>query len=289
MWTSKHIFIHDYELIDDYLKEILLPLAEKELTNEYFFIRYWDGGPHVRLRYKNNEDNIHFERQLHSLLDQFKERHLDWVFKSIVDDERVRKTEGEGTGVTYPNFSIQSINYFPEFERYGGESVMNISEEIFVISSKFASNIIRNIPRNKRYAIGYDLMFECGKLAEEMGLIDNRSDFFYEYNLIWKNFHNQPEHKELASFLYQRAKSMEVKGPLKPYKPYLTLLKEKISNIVQNQSAYKKKDVYFILISHIHMLNNRLGVSPDREYIFSKILCDYHRGKKLHAYQKEEG
>ncbi|RLL42886.1 lantibiotic biosynthesis protein [Oceanobacillus piezotolerans] len=276
MWISKHIFIHDYPLIDDYLKHVLLPLADRELADGYFFIRYWDGGPHVRLRYKGSGDSDRFTHLLQSTLEEFKREHRDWPFQKMKEDQRVKRTEGEGSGIAYPNFSIQSIDYHPEIYRYGGENVMGISEDIFMASSKFASVIIQQLPRNKRYVIAYDMMYECGKLAEEMQWIKDRRSFFYDYHMIWKEFKDQPNFSSLSHSLKSRTRHLESKKTLKPYQSYINLLKEKMLDIYGLQSIYKEHEVYYILISHMHMLNNRLGVSPDREYIFSSILYDYY-------------
>ncbi|MBU5467371.1 thiopeptide-type bacteriocin biosynthesis protein [Virgibacillus sp. MSJ-26] len=281
MWISKHIFIHDYQLIDTYLKDVLLPLADKELSGSYFFIRYWDGGPHVRIRYKekkNKTDNS-FEYKLQWSLEQFRIENKNWDFKTVIDDERVENTEGKGSGISHPNFSIQSIDYNPEYLRYGGQSVMNISEEIFKASSEFASSIIQQVSRNKRYQIAFDVMYECGRLIEKMGLIQNLKQFYQDYFMVWIEFQNQPDFEQLKKALIKRAGQLENKDTLKPYRPYLSFLEEKMNQIRKNQSVYKEHEIFYIAISHMHMLNNRLGVSPDYEYIFSKILFDYYQEK----------
>ena len=36
MWTSKHIFIHDYKLVDVFLQENLLPLINRCALDKWF-------------------------------------------------------------------------------------------------------------------------------------------------------------------------------------------------------------------------------------------------------------
>ncbi|QAS52233.1 thiopeptide-type bacteriocin biosynthesis protein [Halobacillus litoralis] len=277
MWVSRHIFIHDYQLIDEFLAHHLLPFMDNEWPGEYFFIRYWDGGPHIRLRYKWEESRKGIDEELFEMLSEFCAEYEDWHFAPIDHDERVSKTEGGGAGIFYPNFSIQDIDYHPELVRYGGNTAMGASEDIFVASTQLASTVIQKISRNKRYAISFDLMYECGKLARKLGIIDSVEDFFKDYNLVWKHFSDQPEYPGLTDYLKQRTEKREMNGVVEAYKPYLSFLGEKMRMIIYHQESYDKQNVYYILISHIHMFNNRLGVSPEREYYFSKVLHEYHQ------------
>ena len=54
MWTSKHIFIHDYKLVDVFLQENLLPLINRCALDKWFY-SVLARGPHIRLRYKIKE------------------------------------------------------------------------------------------------------------------------------------------------------------------------------------------------------------------------------------------
>nr|WP_241652848.1 lantibiotic dehydratase C-terminal domain-containing protein [Lysinibacillus sphaericus] len=120
MWVSKHLFIHDYVLIEEFLKECLLPYLDREKVR-YFFIRYWDGGPHIRLRYQTAQDAAEkIEKELEHLLESFHLKHSSHSFQAISYDEAIIQTEGIVPTAPYPNFSIQAIEYVPELNRYGG-------------------------------------------------------------------------------------------------------------------------------------------------------------------------
>ncbi len=120
MWVSKHLFIHDYVLIEEFLKECLLPYLDREKVR-YFFIRYWDGGPHIRLRYQTAQDAAEkIEKELEHLLESFHLKHSSQSFQAISYDEAIIQTEGIVPTAPYPNFSIQAIEYVPELNRYGG-------------------------------------------------------------------------------------------------------------------------------------------------------------------------
>lgn len=51
-WLSYHIFYHGDQdlLLMGCIRPMILRLRTSNLVNDYFFIRYWNGGPHVRLR-----------------------------------------------------------------------------------------------------------------------------------------------------------------------------------------------------------------------------------------------
>ncbi|MDA6131158.1 hypothetical protein OSK38_27810, partial [Escherichia coli] len=64
-WKAYHVFYHGNLdiLIQQCIKPITKKLLSEGIAEKFFFIRYWEGGPHIRLRvnqlaedsYKNEE------------------------------------------------------------------------------------------------------------------------------------------------------------------------------------------------------------------------------------------
>ena len=53
-WLSLHVFLSDPVRTERYLRERLHPAIQRwradRLLDRWFFIRYWEGGPHLRIR-----------------------------------------------------------------------------------------------------------------------------------------------------------------------------------------------------------------------------------------------
>ncbi|AIY78388.1 TPA: thiopeptide-type bacteriocin biosynthesis protein [Bacillus tropicus] len=274
MWTSKHIFIHDYKLVDVFLKEKLLPLINQCALDKWFFIRYWQGGPHIRLRYKIKELQVKhvFEKELEDTLRDFQLEYQNEKFSEVSYDDRVVQLEGVKDLKVYPNFSIQDILYVPEVARYGGEEAVSFSEELFSYSSELASYVIQEIAWPKRYIIAFDVMFYSYKMAEKLGIAPAREVFFSSYNQVWSSFKDREELSKIQSLLQTRLEQLENKESIpKVYNNYFESMENNLKLIMEHQNIYTKETIYYILISHIHMLNNRLGLSPQNEYLLSRV------------------
>lgn len=270
MWISKHLFIHDYLLIEEFLKDSLLPYLDKEKVR-YFFIRYWDGGPHIRLRYQTEPEAAEkFEKDLDQLLESFQQKHKSHTFQPISYEKAIVQTEGIKPTAPYPNFSIQTIDYVPELNRYGGEVAMVLSEELFEHSSRFAGQIIQKLNRNQRYVLAIDLMYLCTEIARELGYIEKHETMFLAYREIWTQFSKNNTSENLYKVISNRISSLK-KGELaiEFYQPYLKVFKSLLAQIKLCQATFEPEYAFYIVISHLHMLNNRLGVSPEYEFIFS--------------------
>ncbi|MGE7984986.1 thiopeptide-type bacteriocin biosynthesis protein [Lysinibacillus fusiformis] len=270
MWVSKHLFIHDYVLIEEFLKECLLPYLDREKVR-YFFIRYWDGGPHIRLRYQTAQEVAKkIEKDLEHLLESFHLKHSSHSFQAISYDEAIIQTEGIVPTAPYPNFSIQAIEYVPELNRYGGEAAMSLSEELFVHSSKFAGQIIQKLNRTQRYVLAIDLMYNCTKIAQELGYIEKHETMFHAYREIWTQFSQNKTPEQIYKVINNRIDQLK-NGELaiEFYQPYLKVFKSMLAQIKLCQTTMEPKYAFYIVISHLHMLNNRLGISPEYEFIFS--------------------
>ena len=53
-WVSIHVFLADTPLMEDYLCHHAIPCIRRwrreGWVRDWFFVRYWEGGPHLRLR-----------------------------------------------------------------------------------------------------------------------------------------------------------------------------------------------------------------------------------------------
>jgi lantibiotic biosynthesis dehydratase-like protein len=147
-WVSAHAFY--YEDLDRLVVDVIAPLTEDMtedgLAHRWFFLRYWDGGPHVRLRVlpAREEDRAEVEELIGDRFGTYFARNP--AAGSVGQDEyaRIARLLAHWEGVPshserlYPNNSVSFIPYRREHDRYGRGASMDAVEQHFVESSRIA-------------------------------------------------------------------------------------------------------------------------------------------------------
>lgn len=133
-WLSAYLYYD--EPWERFLTEAVLPYAEiveqTGIAESWFFIRYWDRGPHIRLRFKTSPDII--EKMLRPNLEEHFLNYFDSAPSFRTDPPYPTRIPDSYKWL--PNNSVQYDVYLPELDRYGGEEGMRIAERHFAISSK---------------------------------------------------------------------------------------------------------------------------------------------------------
>lgn len=179
-WIAGYLYYSGSQ--DEFLKKAVFPfveiLNEKEAYKQFFFIRYFERGTHIRLRFKTDNEiaskivKPFFVEYFSEYFEKFPSVRMepDWV-KTLPEDQK-----------WFPNNTIHFFEYEPEIERYSGFKGMEISEEHFQICSETVLSALNesnawNYP--KAMGIAMQLMtsfcFAVGMNKEEM------IDFFSNY------------------------------------------------------------------------------------------------------------
>jgi len=139
-WLAVYLYYN--EPWETFLKQGVFPIVKKiigeQFADEYFFIRYWEKGPHVRLRFKGDE------KILSTKIKPILIKHFNRFFAdnpSQREELKMHESVSEKFSL-HPNNSIQFIEYEPEIERYGGEFGILIAEKQFMNSSNAILEII---------------------------------------------------------------------------------------------------------------------------------------------------
>lgn len=119
-WLSAHIFYNgDPQLL---LNNLVSPLLDRT-GHSAFFIRYWENGPHIRLRMQVSADEI---TRLKTLLAD----HCHSFFAHYP--------------ALYRHDALQFIPYQPELQRYGNAQSLPWAERQFIASSAYVLQHLRN-------------------------------------------------------------------------------------------------------------------------------------------------
>ena len=179
-WLSAHLYYSDP--IEDFLSEAVTPFIRTAIStgiaSQYFFIRYKERGPHIRLRLKAAPNSIE------DLLKPNLEEHFNSYFL-LHPSKRTDPRYPEGFPDQHkwlPNNSIQFVPYQAETKRYGGPSGLSISENHFQLSSEASLYYIQEKRKEWSYyeALGIGIKLHLS-FAHSLGMNSHETLAFFKF------------------------------------------------------------------------------------------------------------
>lgn len=159
-WLSTHFFYADdlTTPIVHWVSPLIAELRSRNWLDKYFFVRYWQGGPHIRLRLLPSPT-----ANLEALKALLEEQTLNFVSAhpstSKIDPQRYDEATARLSWAEYhtdqrvplyPNNSCQYLPYEPEYHHYGGPAAMPHIETFFMASSDLAADLLaQGLTRNQ--------------------------------------------------------------------------------------------------------------------------------------------
>lgn len=276
MWISYHLFMWDITKFDDLLREVFLNFENNKIIN-YFFIRYWEGGPHIRIRVKQ-ESNV-----TNKLVYQCTKRSIDNFFLLSPDSKNVYLDKNDfylnnftdGIKVNpnkmpwYKNGDIVSIDYIPEIQRYGGINLIQTSEQAFICSSALVKDLLYMEPTTKKKLFLLFAVFN--KIAISI-FKDNTNDlelFIQNSKKFWDDFHIDPINIKIFDKEKFWDYIFEISSKLVLLDSFNNFLNKLQSIYFYNGISLKYKRS--IIFSQFHMFANRLGVPISFELFFYNL------------------
>lgn len=276
-WLSYHIFCHNL-IQHDRIICILNKWAIQEEISCFFFIRYWEGGPHIRFRIKTLES---LNKNYHKILSELLESELSNDDIKLTKDQYYKghKLDGEKIPLEklpwYENNSIVSIPYVRENERYGGCELIEKAESVFYHSSQFAAAMLEEF-LNCHMIIRlffYIYTYEQIKIEIIKKKINFDFDRFYAncYS-YWSELYGINEETYIVSVIDTIKHSFEEKEEkinrsfsfIKPIIKY-SFIKNLIEYLEAVYQLRGKKMMRSVLFSQMHMFANRLGIPIEYE------------------------
>ncbi|MGC5331341.1 thiopeptide-type bacteriocin biosynthesis protein [Micromonospora sp. DT62] len=179
-WSALHVHLNaGSECTEKVLREHIVPtttdlLARGEISS-WFFVRYWEGGPHLRWRVADATPET-VRRMRAGLVDAVAAlppparelRPADWYAQFGVHtsdqtdgNDHVDAGHGAGDGPElgwHPHGTVREQPYLPEVDRYGGPDAISAAEELFAASSRVAAALL-DAPPARRRSTAVDLLF----------------------------------------------------------------------------------------------------------------------------------
>ncbi|MCL7459400.1 thiopeptide-type bacteriocin biosynthesis protein [Micromonospora echinofusca] len=173
-WSALHVHLHaGSEGTETVLREHIVPtttdlLARGEISS-WFFVRYWEGGPHLRWRVADATPET-VRRMRAGLVEAVAAlppparelRPADWYAQfGVHTSDRTDVGHGAGGGPElgwHPHGTVLEQPYRPEVDRYGGPDAIGAAEELFAASSRVAVALL-DAPPARRRSTAVDLLF----------------------------------------------------------------------------------------------------------------------------------
>lgn len=268
-WIAVHVYYRTDQ--DDLLLRCVGPLAGRlRLAGDidrFFFLRYWQGGLHLRLRWHCRPDRADAVRdRVHHELRTYLARRPS---RQPVDPaghaaalQRLARLEGErAEAAIVPDNSVLDATYEPELGKYGGAAGVAAAEQVFDHSSRAVLRglqLCRSRPK-ARLGLGVRMMMltlgAAGLPAgEAAGFLARYADFWSAYlppgaRRRWP---------ELAAGYDAGGYPPAALG----VDPELDRLAGEWAAAVAGAVAGRDSQLLF---NHLHTHNNRLGIAPAHE------------------------
>jgi hypothetical protein len=274
-WRSWHLHVSDLRVgaTDQILNQVVRP-ALANRSHPWFFVRYWQYGPHIRLRVANLDDQaaVHLEGVLRRRLDE-----VPGGAGPTLSDEDYRRqaaplaAAGEGgqaleVGNLWPP-GVYSQAYHPELDRYGGAPLLASSEALFQTASSLALAFVgRQAPEGARCGLG----FQATRAAlGVLGDAERRGAFCRRAGAGWQAWAARGGAAGQGKYPAPVAASPR-EGHLAP--PVRRWVDQLRSSMTLWRDATSETVAEQILQSHVHMLHNRLGLSVSQEHTHYRAL-----------------
>ncbi|MFB7909112.1 thiopeptide-type bacteriocin biosynthesis protein [Kitasatospora sp. NPDC056076] len=150
-WVSAHLFYHGDQdaVITGVVKPVVERLSRAGLVDGFFFLRYWEGGPHVRLRLRTRPEHVQEARS--AVEETAAEFYRTTPSTSGLTERAYAESAAELAAlermadhdtVLHPDNSVAFVDYVPETGAFGTGRSLEAVEKQFMASSVLALQLI---------------------------------------------------------------------------------------------------------------------------------------------------
>lgn len=137
-WLSAHIFYSGSA--EEWLHGFIKPFIEKiegqlHPSAPFFYIRYGEGGPHIRLRLQLATAHLPAIKVM-----------LEHNLSAFSVSDPIRNASDKRPGLLQHSYKLEFIPYLPETSRYGNEDTIVLAERHFFLSSRYCLQSIFSQP-----------------------------------------------------------------------------------------------------------------------------------------------
>ncbi|MFC4147651.1 thiopeptide-type bacteriocin biosynthesis protein [Micromonospora mangrovi] len=283
-WQSWHLHVDslDPRAVEAAVVEVVGPTVAEfgqhaDRPRPWFFIRYWQGGPHVRLRLADAGPDAAAVQAALARRTAAVNVALPAGSRLTVEDYQRSAApiadRGEA-GTPLPLTSLlppgaHPARYEPEVDRYGGTALIAASEALFHASSVVCLRACRDRAGGSRIAAdGLEAMAATLSAwpGDRLALLRGVRDGWAQW--LGSDFPDAPEQARILAHLAPALRDL-ADGATSRWTPWTARLGVAAKEWTDRLGAARARQ---ILGSHLHMTQNRLGVGAAREGRLAAIL-----------------
>lgn len=268
-WHSIHIFIHDFQSHDLFIKKLLSPFIQKsDEIKRHFFIRYWQGGPHIRFRFQAENAQAIYE-EIQQLIATFKSDYhpkIELTADMFYANHKFDGSQPDAAELYWKDdLSAHFIPYHPELERYGNTEQLRLNEQLFEYSSAVSEELIQQLPENH---LLLKLLLSCRlfRVLEDFLLAQQHEPIGELYEEFW-SFQKNPavDYAKICRLLDNLEEKVDSRQLLDPLAMRYSVKIKELATALDE----KTDPMFFryMMMSQIHMFNNRMGLPPEFEHL----------------------
>ncbi|MFS8097657.1 thiopeptide-type bacteriocin biosynthesis protein [Lentzea alba] len=241
-WTGLHCRVSWKRAdVDMFIADTLAPAMA---GREWYFLRYWETGPHLRIRVNGDPGEL----------------------QSVVQDLIAQQdfaTEPDQPD-WLPHGDVREVEYVPETTRYGGPANLPIAEEVFCRSTEVAVAVLKAARTDSaRLTAAIQLTIDTAKALDLTQ--PKAAAWLRSLGTGWRDVQEHPislgTHAAAHQLIAQRGQAIADRWHREPNEHWATAIR----------TAQHKIGTWLphVWASQLHMLLNRLGISPDEE----RMIC----------------
>jgi thiopeptide-type bacteriocin biosynthesis protein len=285
VWRAVHV--HRYERQDEFLVRAVAPLVtslrESDAISRFFFLRYWQGGHHLRLRFRAAPDLVdavsgEVAAKLGAHLAESPAGHDFDVDGFATAQPTMAALEGVPSEPIQPPDTIRPSEYEPEYAKYGGPRGVAIAEDFFDRSSDIALDCLTGVADRSSRRLGAAFTSMVRGLRAAGCTPTAMADFCAHYCLQWSPYVFDQFLDTWPRLVDERGPAVRAHmdrimsgGPLTD--PFSTAVRRAWSSVdavlpdvsLIGQDAPPERRRQVLLVSYLHTHNNRLGLIPEQE------------------------
>ncbi|MFE0459569.1 lantibiotic dehydratase C-terminal domain-containing protein [Kitasatospora sp. NPDC058965] len=297
-WRALHVHL-PHSLQTAFLRDEVGPVVrEAGLGSRFFFLRYWQGGPHVRLRMDGaDEETVESVRKALAAAVPPMTAELDAEYDYEVSlQSDLARLEGEAAKDVRPPGTVEPMTYTPEYDKYGGTEGVRIAEQVFCRTSVAVLELAaaRAAPEPKA-PVGEAIQIMAMSLRGSGLDVGQSHEFLGRYEEFWRRYvpagydrawpglydRTGPKVLELCRSVWQDGRTDEFHdtyaAALAAARVAGTATGSDLDSLVLGATPYTR-----CLANYIHTTNNRLGVIPAGEAFVAYVMRRTLSGMQPH-------
>ncbi|ANZ17175.1 thiopeptide-type bacteriocin biosynthesis protein [Streptomyces noursei] len=289
-WSPLHIHL-PMSLQPGFLRDVLHPVVrEAGIRNRFWYLRYWQGGPHIRVRlHEASEETVESVRgRLVAAMPALDAEQTAEYAQQSSHQPGLAALEGAEPVAVRAAGTVEAAVYAPEYAKYGGITGLRIAEELFRSTSTAVLDLLAGLTdRQLAASPAGPAMRVMAMSLRGSGLDPEQSqDFLSRYEEDWRRW-VPPGYDEKWAGMYEKTRSRVTSlcsavwrdGVTDVFhETYARALKstqaaqvtsagDDLAELVLEETPYAH-----CLANYIHTTNNRLGILPVAEAFLAYVI-----------------